>query len=52
MKLLLRQVYSTYTTSPDESMTPAMMAMNDQLISSSPLGRKCLLKFSRIEREK
>jgi hypothetical protein len=45
MKTLLVDVYSRFTTLPDESMTPDMMEMSDQLISSQPLGKKCLMKF-------
>ena len=48
MKLLLREVYSKFTTLPDPSMTEESMAMADQLISSRPLGAKCLLKFMPI----
>lgn len=43
MKTLLRDVYAKYTTLPDPKMTPAMMAMADQAISSRPLGQTCLL---------
>ncbi|KPM46230.1 hypothetical protein AK830_g341 [Neonectria ditissima] len=45
MKTLLRDVYSQYRTEPDASMQTESMAMSDQLISSRPLGKKCLLKF-------
>ncbi|KAK2672098.1 Cytochrome P450 [Fusarium oxysporum f. sp. vasinfectum] len=45
MKTLLRDVYSRYETEPDESMKSESMAMDDQLISSRPLGKRCLLKF-------
>ncbi|EFY85624.1 GTP-binding protein Sey1, putative [Metarhizium acridum CQMa 102] len=45
MKTLLRDVYSRYSTTPDASMTAESMAMSDQLISTRPLGKKCLLKF-------
>lgn len=45
MKTLLKDVYTEYTTLPDPSMTPEMMAMADQAISSRPLGQKCLLHF-------
>lgn len=45
MKTLLVDVYSRFTTLPDESMTAEMMEMSDQLISSQPLGKKCLMKF-------
>lgn len=45
MKTLLRDVYSRYETEPDESMKSESMVMDDQLISSRPLGKRCLLKF-------
>ncbi|KAF5966845.1 putative benzoate 4-monooxygenase cytochrome P450 [Fusarium bulbicola] len=45
MKTLLRDVYSRYETEPDDSMMSESMAMDDQLISSRPLGKRCLLKF-------
>ncbi|UZP41259.1 hypothetical protein NXS19_009075 [Fusarium pseudograminearum] len=45
MKTLLRDVYSRYETEPDESMKIESMVMDDQLISSRPLGKRCLLKF-------
>lgn len=45
MKTLLADIYSRYTTLPDASMTAESMAMADQLISSRPLGQKCLLQF-------
>ncbi|KAF3064495.1 hypothetical protein GL218_01155 [Daldinia childiae] len=43
MKTLLRDVYSRYTTVPDPSMTAEDMEMSDQLISSQPRGKRCLL---------
>lgn len=43
--MLLRAVYSTFTTLPDASMTAEEMAMSDQLISSRPAGQRCLLRF-------
>lgn len=46
MKLLLRGVYSKYSTTPDPSMTPRDMEMSDQLISARPLGERCLLRFT------
>jgi hypothetical protein len=49
MKLLLREVYSRFTTHPDPTMTDELMAMSDQLISSRPLGARCLLRFSPLE---
>ncbi len=51
MKLLLREVYSRFITLPDPSMTEKMMEMSDQLISSRPLGARCLLRFSPIAKE-
>jgi hypothetical protein len=45
MKMLLREVYSRFKTLPDATMTPQDMEMSDQLISSRPLGQKCLLRF-------
>lgn len=45
MKVLLGDVYSKFTTIPDPSMTEESMEMSDQLISSRPLGQKCLLEF-------
>ncbi|KAK9776283.1 putative Cytochrome P450 [Seiridium cardinale] len=45
MKTLLVDVYSRFTTLPDETMTPSMMEMSDQLISSQPLGQKCMMRF-------
>ncbi|ROT35954.1 cytochrome P450 3A13 [Sodiomyces alkalinus F11] len=45
MKTLLRDVYSRYTTLPCDTMTAESMAMDDHLISSRPLGKKCLLRF-------
>ncbi|ETS76382.1 hypothetical protein PFICI_11769 [Pestalotiopsis fici W106-1] len=51
MKTLLVDVYSRFTTLPDESMTSDMMEMSDQLISSQPLGKKCLMKFVPLDAE-
>ncbi|KAJ0284481.1 hypothetical protein COL940_004041 [Colletotrichum noveboracense] len=45
MKILLSDIYSRYTTLPETSMTAESMAMSDQLISSRPLGQRCLLQF-------
>lgn len=45
MKTLLRDVYSGFSTAPHASMTEESMAMSDQLISSRPLGQRCLLHF-------
>lgn len=49
MKLLLRSVYSRFSTVPDPCMTPESMAMSDQLISSRPAGQRCLLRFIPLE---
>lgn len=49
MKTLLRDVYSEFSTTPHISMTEESMAMSDQLISSRPLGQKCLIHFHRLE---
>ncbi|KHE87834.1 cytochrome P450 [Neurospora crassa] len=48
MKILLREVYSKFTTVPDKTMTEEDMEMEDQLISTRPAGLKCLLKFEPI----
>ncbi|KAK3322131.1 cytochrome P450 [Apodospora peruviana] len=45
MKMLLQAVYSKFSTLPDETMTPESMEMSDQLVSSRPLGQRCLLRF-------
>lgn len=45
MRILLRDVYSQFSTEPEASMKSDSMVMSDQLISSRPLGQKCLLKF-------
>ncbi|GJC95547.1 cytochrome P450 [Colletotrichum higginsianum] len=52
MKTLLADIYSRYTTLPEASMTAESMAMSDQLISSRPLGQRCLLRFIPVEDEK
>ncbi|QUC22165.1 uncharacterized protein UV8b_06406 [Ustilaginoidea virens] len=49
MKVLLRDVYSQYRTVPDASMTAESMTMSDQLISTRPLGKKCLLRFHALQ---
>lgn len=49
IKLLLREVYSKFSALPDPSMSAESMEMSDQLISSRPLGQRCLLKFLPIE---
>ncbi|KAI0408710.1 cytochrome P450 [Xylaria palmicola] len=50
MKILLKDVYSRFTTLPDGSMTDEDMEMADQLISSQPRGKRCLLRFEPIEK--
>ncbi|TRX94776.1 hypothetical protein FHL15_004237 [Xylaria flabelliformis] len=48
MKILLRDMYSCFTTFPDGSMVDEDMEMSDQLISSQPRSKKCLLKLELI----
>ena len=48
MKTLLTAVYARFSTLPDAAMKPEEMVMDDQLISSRPLGQKCLLRFTPI----
>ncbi|KAI8947438.1 cytochrome P450 3A13 [Xylaria longipes] len=48
MKILLRDMYSRFTTYPDGSMADKDMEMADQLISSQPRGKKCLLRLELI----
>lgn len=50
MKVLLRDVYSNYSTAPDPAMDGLSMQMSDQLISSQPKAQKCLLRFTRLPR--
>ncbi|KAI0010300.1 cytochrome P450 3A13 [Xylariaceae sp. FL0662B] len=45
MKILLREVYSRFTTVPDPSMTAEDMQMSDLVISSQPRGKKCLMRL-------
>lgn len=45
MKLLLRNVYSRFTTLPDPETTPESMRAHDQIISARPYGQRCLLRF-------
>ncbi|KAI1268309.1 cytochrome P450 [Xylariaceae sp. FL1019] len=51
MKILLRDVYRRFTTLPDISMTDDDMTMSDQLISSQPKGKKCILRLEPVEYE-
>lgn len=48
MKLLLKEVYSTYRTRVAPEMD-ASMEMDDQTISSRPKGQKCLVVFEKAE---
>ncbi|KAI0166095.1 cytochrome P450 [Xylariaceae sp. FL1272] len=48
MKILLRDVYTRFMTHPDSSMTDDDMEMSDQLISSQPKGKKCILKLEPV----
>ncbi|KXH28572.1 cytochrome P450 [Colletotrichum nymphaeae SA-01] len=52
MKTLLADIYTRYTTLPETSMTEESMAMSDQLISSRPLGQKCLLQFVPVDEKR
>ncbi len=45
MKTLLRDVYSRFTTIPDESMAEDDMQMSDLLISTQPKGKKCHMRL-------
>lgn len=45
MKILLRDVYSRYSTAPGGGMSEEMMVMEDQLISARPRAQRCLLRF-------
>ncbi|KAM0470827.1 hypothetical protein ACHAPX_009701 [Trichoderma viride] len=49
MKTLLRDIYSSYSTTPHKSMKVEDMAMSDQLISSRPQAQKCLLHFHPLD---
>ncbi len=48
MKLLLREVYSTYRTRVAPDMKAAM-EHDDQTISSRPKGQRCLIVFEKFE---
>ncbi|KAI0354842.1 cytochrome P450 [Trametes cingulata] len=48
MKLLLKEVYSTYRTRVAPDMD-ASMEMDDQTISTRPRGQKCLLVFEKYD---
>lgn len=48
MKMLLKEVYSTYRTRIAPDMK-ASMEMDDQTISSRPKGQSCLVVFERFE---
>ena len=49
MKTLLKDVYGYFSTAPHVSMTEEAMAMSDQLISSRPLGKRCMLHFHALD---
>ncbi|OLN93231.1 putative sterigmatocystin biosynthesis P450 monooxygenase STCB-like protein 8 [Colletotrichum chlorophyti] len=49
MKILLRAIYSRYTTVPDPSITADSMRSHDQIISARPYGQRCLLRFVPLE---
>ena len=49
MKTLLREVYSRFETTPAAGMREEEMKMSDQLISSRPVGQRCLLHFEDID---
>ncbi|KAI1393761.1 cytochrome P450 3A13 [Hypoxylon trugodes] len=49
MKVLLRDMYSRFTSAPDPSMTARDMEMSDQIISSQPKARRCLLRLIPLE---
>ncbi|RYP50490.1 hypothetical protein DL768_003995 [Monosporascus sp. mg162] len=51
MKILLRDVYSRFTTIPDQCMTEADMQMSDLLISSQPKGKKCYMRLVPLDAE-
>ena len=48
MKLILRDVYSTYRTHVAPDMT-ASMEPDDQVIASRPKDKKCLITFEKLE---
>lgn len=50
MKILMRDIYSTFKTTPAEGMV-ADMSMDDQIFTSRPKDQKCILKFTRWEDE-
>ncbi|KAG6123619.1 hypothetical protein E4U13_003863 [Claviceps humidiphila] len=52
MKTLLRDVYSQYYTTAHSSMTAELMTTSDQLISTRPFGKKCLLEFHPLSEQK
>ncbi|KAF3769923.1 cytochrome P450 [Cryphonectria parasitica EP155] len=45
MKILLRDVYSRYSTVPGQGMRQEMMEMEDTLISARPKAQRCLMRF-------
>lgn len=52
MKTLLRDVYTRFTTIPDESMTEDDMQMSDLLISTQPKATKCYMKLLPLDADK
>ena len=48
MKLILRDVYSTYRTRLAPDMT-ASMEPDDQVIASRPKDKKCLITLEKLE---
>jgi hypothetical protein len=50
MKTLLRDIYSSFKTTPAEGMV-ADMSMDDQIFTSRPKDQRCILKFTRWEEE-
>lgn len=45
LKILLRDVYSSFEVHAGDEMTAEMMSMSDQLISTRPKDQKCILRF-------
>ncbi|KAG5945466.1 hypothetical protein E4U59_005719 [Claviceps monticola] len=52
MKILLRDVYSQYYTTAHPSMTAELMTTSDQLMSTRPFGKKCILEFHPLSESK
>lgn len=47
MKMLLKEVYSSYRTRVAQEMK-ASMELDDQIIASRPKGQQCLLVFEKL----